>query len=236
MKTFIRVLVLLFAMVTFAPVGGCVDDGQSAQRIAALQNVLQVTRVAVEDYSAKADAIAAAVDAAAAKLADPNVVGDKLAEVKRQYDELRASYAAVRAKLDETVAVEKVYEAKLAAAQAAGAIDAQQEIALYGEGATAVAPMLPPPWNAVVLALVPVVTAVAGAVVKGRADKKVAEAAQAQHDAEVKGVVTSVDKLVESGLVTDAVAAKKLLAYEQARTEPLAVAAVQRVKSQGDKP
>lgn len=232
MKIRAQMLVLLFAIATLAPISGCVDDGQSAQRIASLQSALQVTHTAVEDYSAKADTIAAAVDAAAAKLADPNVAGEKLAEIKRQYDELRASYAAVRAKLDQTVAAEKAYETKLAEARAAGDISAQQEIALYGEGVAAAAPMLPSPWNAIVSALVPVVTAVAGSMVKGRTAKKEADAVQEQHDAEVKGVVTSVDKLVESNLVTDAEAAKKLLAYEQARAEPASVAAVQRVKSQ----
>ena len=210
-------------MVLFA--AGCTDNAKNEAALSALENDLKVMRQYVVEYSAKADAIAAGVEAAQQRLADPNLNGDALAKTRAQLAEMQAVYATVRAKIDQYTSASKDYETKLAAARAAGAGQGET-IAVVGEGAKTIGTFLPPPFNLVAEGVGALLVGVGGYYAK----KRQSDAELATSAAATVGIVKSVDALLASPLVTDIDAAKKLLAYQQAKIAPEAVAAVQQAK------
>jgi hypothetical protein len=198
----------VLAAAALTPVGGC--GTTSDQRIAALQRVVNATAEQSNQMDAKIVLLQRALASAQNLLADPNLASATLVNI-------RADVATLQAKLDAAKPVKQLldqnlvaYQAQLTATLAAGPVDIATEAKTYGQGITAVSPILPPPWNALAALLGVAVTvggAVAGAAVKGRKDAGA-----------ISGIVASVDALLQSDQIKDLETAKNLLARAQVKT------------------
>ena len=159
--------------VLIVPCGGCGLD--SAQRIAALQTALEKAQFASAEYAARLDVVLEALDAVRAQLDDPNLAGETTARIEAELADLQAKYAALKGVKQIVDKQVSDYTEILAKARAAGDVDIAKELQLYGQGVGAVAPALPPPFNAYAAlagALLTAAGGAAGAYVRGRAAKK----------------------------------------------------------------
>lgn len=223
MRRLLLSTVLLFALF----VCGC---GEPQANMQALDAALVNVRAVALEYQADANAITVAVDAVRKRLSDPNITNETAIKARDVLVELLALHAQIQPKLSAALQAEKTYEAKVAALAADANTTRSQEVVAYGEGAKAVSTFLPPPFNTIVAAIGTLAVGIGGWYAKKKQSDVTVAKQRSDAAAELTGVVASVDKLLQSGLVTDAAAAKKLLAYTQATLAPAAVAAVQRVK------
>jgi len=202
------------------PLGGC--GTTSDQRLAELQTAVTWTAEQSQRMEARIVLLQQALTSAQVLLADPNLAPATLVKLRDDITMIQAKLVAaqpVKKMLDQNLTA---YQTRLAAALASGPVDIATEAKTYGQGITAVSPILPAPWNAVAALLGVAVTAggaVAGAFVKGKKDAGA-----------IAGIVTSVDALLQSDQIKDLEAAKNLLARAQVKT-PGAAEAVTAAKA-----
>lgn len=221
-----RRTVLLMAMGMM--LAGCTGTPQGdVEQLRAVVAGLQQQSAAIDAELAKWNE---GLAAGRAMLADPNVRGELAEEVAKKLAGLQDKIAMatpIKTKVDGDLAV---YKAKLDEAIATGGIDEQKKWELYGQGVSAVGTSLPAPYNGIAIAIGTGLGLLGGAIARGRSAIAELKAQKQRSDTEMRGVVESVDSLLGSDLVKDAGAAKKELAYAQARSQTGAAEAVQRVK------
>jgi len=205
MKKFVLIAILLC----------CAGCGESQQRIASLQAVIETTQQKLVEVEKGVEAATTVAEEAKAYLSDPNLdIADK-EKVVAMLDKAVAEKVrlmAIEAKIKEVLAT---MEAQLAqAAEAGGSIG--DELTAYGGTATAVSATLPPPFNAIAYVGGLIASAVGANILQKRKSTAI-----------LTDVVRSVDKGLEAN--SDAIAASNIrvaMGDHQLPTTRVAVRAV----------
>ena len=203
-------LVLLFAICGICG-SGC--DQTSGQRIDSIRAVISQASSINSAIDASFADVSAVIASCELVLNDPNIPEDMKTQV-------RLALLKAKAKLDSLIIQKKKVTDILASYQLAlDAVDTnnltpQQEIAIYGQGAIALAPLLPEKARGYVYLttlLVPVIGGLVGSIIKN-----VRQARKIDNDkAVLTDIVVSVDKLLKSDQVKDIEEAKFILQDNQ---------------------
>jgi len=108
---------------------------------------------------------------------------------------LEAALASKKPELDLLLKNEAAYKVELDQIAARGNAGAGDEMEAYGKGVSALAPLLPPPWNLILGTLASVVTAIGGVLVRGR----LAQTQLAQKEKDIGTLQTGIDEIVAGG-------------------------------------
>jgi len=145
MKPFKTLLttVLIAVTVIFMPLfSGC---GTSAERIAQLETLITTTQQVSASADAQIELIKNAVPGLQQSLSDTNLPPDLRQKALESLNTAKAKLQNIQdAKATADTAIATLQTA-LAWAQASGNVDIATEIGAYGQGATQLAPLLPPP-------------------------------------------------------------------------------------------
>lgn len=192
---------LLLAVVVGLLVGGC--GMSSKDRLDLIQEQVEKYEQASKALTEQVSVLQVIAEESKEAMGDPNLLPEQLAKIQTTMLEAIEKVGEVNAQKEN---IDKQLEGWKAALKEAseGEPTIGDELLLYGQGATAIGQTLPPPWNAWAIGIGSVVSAIGGVLVKGAKDKVV-----------LKDVTKSVDKLLESELVSNSKEAKKVLSDSQ---------------------